>query len=192
MNKKIKTISVLFMVVFAVSVGTVAYVVMGSKDAHLALANVQSKPNPPAQKSPSDNQTSAANMEWQTRCVGAEKKQCELFKTVHIAGKEKQFRLSEVAISSVEGQSAKIGVSLPLGVTLTEGLALQIDEGNMMSIPFSVCSTGGCLATGNIDQSVLSQLKSGNILNVYFLDGANKRIKIQLSLLGLAKGMDSL
>lgn len=146
----------------------------------------------PAQASPQAPQAETLTTGWQKRCVDKDQKQCEIFQSIRIGTKDKNMRLSEVAISLQSNNVIMLGVTLPLGITLPQGLGLQVDEGNMMQMPFQNCNTNGCSAISKITSDILSEMKNGGILNVFFFDGANKKIKVELSLVGFTKAVQSL
>ena len=148
-----------------------------------------------AQESAAPAATKAAEAQssgWQKRCVDDSEKQCEIFQIIGVGTKEKAMRLSEVAVSLRDDNVIMLGATLPLGITLLQGVGLQIDDGKMMQMPFKTCNTLGCIAISKITPDVLTDMKNGGILNVYFFDGANKKIKVQLTLVGFTKAIQSL
>ncbi len=138
-----------------------------------------------------ENQTDISNTGWQKRCSDQNENQCEVFQAVSMNANSQNVRLVDFALSKVDN-TARLGITLPLGVTLTNGLKFQVDDGKIMQMPFNTCGANGCSAVSVIEDDVLSNFKSGKELNIYFSDRVQKPINVKLNLAGLTKSLSSL
>lgn|GEM_PF-434765 len=87
---------------------------------------------------------------------------------------------------------AVLDVITPLGVVLTEGLAVSIDGGAEESAPFQICTEQGCLVREPIDADLIARFKRGNSAVVSVIAAAQGEVQSTLSLSGFTKAYDSL
>ena len=87
---------------------------------------------------------------------------------------------------------AVLDVITPLGVVLTEGLAVSIDGGREESAPFQICTEQGCLVREPIDEDLVTRLKRGNNTVVSVIAANQGEVKATLSLSGFTKAFDGL
>jgi len=80
----------------------------------------------------------------------------------------------------------------PLGLDLTAGLALRIDEGKEYKIPFQLCHADGCLADFNLGDDVLLEMKKGKDILVGYKLPNTKPIILKASLKGVTAAYDAL
>lgn len=128
---------------------------------------------------------------WTKRCAEKDQKACEIFQRLIV--KKNNMRLVEVAVSLLDnGQSARAGIVLPLGIMVAPGVALQVDEGTPHNAKIQSCTNGGCFALLDLPKSFVDAMRTGKLLNIGFLDGQKKQIKIEMSLNGFAGKLDQL
>jgi len=87
---------------------------------------------------------------------------------------------------------AVLDVITPLGVVLTEGLAVTIDGGEPESAPFQICTEQGCLVREPIDDSLIKRFKAGNSAEISVIAANQGEVKATLSLSGFTKAYDGL
>ncbi|MFK7996749.1 MAG: invasion associated locus B family protein [Granulosicoccus sp.] len=87
---------------------------------------------------------------------------------------------------------AVLDVITPLGVVLTEGLSVTIDNGKPETAPFQICTEQGCLVREPIDDSLVSRLKRGNSAVVSVIAANQGEVKATLSLSGFTKAYNGL
>ena len=87
---------------------------------------------------------------------------------------------------------AVLDVITPLGVVLTEGLAVSIDGGREESAPFQICTEQGCLVREPIDQDLVTRFKRGKNTVVSVVAANQGEVKATLSLTGFTKAYDGL
>ena len=87
---------------------------------------------------------------------------------------------------------AVLDVITPLGVVLTEGLAVKIDGGREESAPFQICTEQGCLVREPIDIELVTRLKRGNNAVVSVIAANKGEVSASLSLSGFTKAFGAL
>jgi len=87
---------------------------------------------------------------------------------------------------------AVLDVITPLGVVLTEGLALKIDSGKDAVAPFQVCTEQGCLVREPVAEDLISRFKKGNNATVTVVAANQGVVTTQISLSGFTAAYDSL
>jgi invasion protein IalB len=88
--------------------------------------------------------------------------------------------------------TAVLDVITPLGVVLTEGLAITIDDGPKESAPFQICTEQGCLVREPVDNELIKRFKKGSSALVSVIAANQGEVKAKLSLSGFTKAYDSL
>lgn len=83
-------------------------------------------------------------------------------------------------------------VRVPLGVILTEGLGVRIDEQEPIRLPFMQCMPNGCQIVVPIEAETVDRLKAGNTLHISFVLPGTDRIVAPFSLKGFTAGFDAL
>ncbi|NND89297.1 MAG: invasion associated locus B family protein [Granulosicoccus sp.] len=87
---------------------------------------------------------------------------------------------------------AVLDVITPLGVVLTEGLSVTIDNGRVESAPFQICTEQGCLVREPIDSDLVSRFKRGNNAVISVVAANQGEVSASLSLSGFTKSYDML
>lgn len=82
--------------------------------------------------------------------------------------------------------------TLPLGVKLTKGVQVHVDNNAPVSLNYSVCEAIGCRVTLKLDESWLGQFKAGNKAYIQFTSPQNQAIAIPVSLSGFTAAMRAL
>jgi invasion protein IalB len=97
----------------------------------------------------------------------------------------------------VNGQrvEAVANIRVPLGVVLTQGLRLQIDQGEVSASPFFMCQQVGCLVRAPLQAQLVDQLKRGARATMGYTvlqNGEPAEISVNISLSGFTRAIDSL
>lgn len=133
--------------------------------------------------------------EWQIRCdtpPGAQSEQCVLLQSVR-AEDRPNVGLTVIVLKTADGKSRLLRVLAPLGVILTKGLRLVIDDQDVVGpAPFIRCLPNGCIAEGELTDQMISRLKSGKSALFIFFETEEEGIGVPLSLNGFGPGFDSL
>jgi invasion protein IalB len=97
-----------------------------------------------------------------------------------------------VAIARPPQGDPQILIRLPLGVILTEGVGIKVDDGPGARIPFIQCLPNGCQTIVPMQADTITRMKSGNTLNLSFVAPGGGVITAPMSLKGFTAGFDSL
>ncbi|PJB71099.1 MAG: hypothetical protein CO093_06055 [Alphaproteobacteria bacterium CG_4_9_14_3_um_filter_47_13] len=122
---------------------------------------------------------------WIVRCNEADgevrKGSCEIFQRLIIA--ESGERVAELAIGFPEDRDDARGVIiLPLGMMLSEGAQMKIDEGAFFKFSMRYCIKDGCYAFLNMDDKLLGMMRKGNKATILFKMASGKEASVVLSL----------
>lgn len=87
---------------------------------------------------------------------------------------------------------AVLDVITPLGVVLTEGLSLKIDNGQDAVAPFQVCTEQGCLVREPVAEDLINRLKKGSGAQVTVVAANQGVVSSSISLSGFTAAFNSL
>jgi invasion protein IalB len=122
------------------------------------------------------------------------KKQCEVFQRM-LWGKEKGTALTTL-VHTVKNKEKKdvtmIRVVTPLGTLLTPGMAIKIDDGKQIKVPYLQCLPGGCLVDMVFDQEMMDKMKKGKTMFVAYRAGNGKDAQLPVSLKGFGPALDAM
>ncbi len=83
-------------------------------------------------------------------------------------------------------------ISVPLGVRLPPGLALQVDDRSRWTFPFERCSPASCQIRGVLEDKLVHDLKAGLVGHVRFKNGNGQTAVIKVSLKGFTAALQAL
>ncbi|MDE2464908.1 MAG: invasion associated locus B family protein [Alphaproteobacteria bacterium] len=131
---------------------------------------------------------------WALQCDqanGASPRQCSLAQIVR-SEENPKVGVLVVIRKSPTSKIASFEVIAPEGVLLPEGVQLKIDKTDIGRIPFIKCVQGGCMAPGNLDDSLEEKLKSGRmgVVTIYMNPGEGLRHLLTLD--GFKEGWEAL
>jgi invasion protein IalB len=132
--------------------------------------------------------------EWQIRCdtpAGAQSEQCALIQSV-TAEDRPNVGLSLIVLKTADKKMRLMRVLVPLGVLLTEGLKLNIDNVEVGKTGYVRCLPNGCVAEVVLDDKLLTQLRNGKDATFIIFQTPEEGIGIPLSLNGFGQGYDKL
>jgi len=132
--------------------------------------------------------------EWQIRCdtpAGAQTEQCALIQSV-TAEDRPNVGLSLIVLKTADKKLRLMRVLVPLGVLLTEGLKLNIDNVEVGKTGYVRCLPNGCVAEVVLDDKLLTQLRNGKDATFIIFQTPEEGIGIPLSLNGFGQGYDKL
>jgi len=94
----------------------------------------------------------------------------------------------------VEGETAiaVLDVITPLGVVLTAGLSMKIDDGKPQSAPFQICTDQGCLVREPVAEELISRLRRGAVAEVRVVAASQGDVASNISLKGFTKAFSAL
>ncbi len=132
--------------------------------------------------------------DWQMRCdtpPGAASEQCALIQNVTAADRE-NVGLSVIVMKTADKQVRVLRVLAPLGVLLTSGLGLRIDNEDMGVVGFVRCLPNGCISEVILNDKELTKLRSGTQATFVIFQTPEEGIGIPISLDGFADGFEAL
>ena len=82
--------------------------------------------------------------------------------------------------------------TLPLGVPIAQGVAVQIDDSEPSRVPFQVCLPNGCQAVLPLNDDTVSKLKAGKEGKVTLNERSQNPASLPVSLKGFSAGYKAL
>jgi invasion protein IalB len=83
-------------------------------------------------------------------------------------------------------------VQLPLGLNLTTGARLQVDDGKAVDLAIQTCENRGCYTSTPVASDMLAALRTGKQLKVAFQNLAKETITIPMPLADFANAYDKI
>ncbi len=137
---------------------------------------------------------------WAVRCddpKAGKAKHCEVFQRLSITkkGSKEPKRLVEFAIGYKADSKKKDAdgiLILPLGVLVTEPVAIEIDEKKDFAAQIRYCDANGCYAFAEIPAAMMEKMVKGNKLVVKARAANGHNVNIVMSLAGLGAALDKI
>jgi len=132
--------------------------------------------------------------EWDMRCEtppGAAREQCYLSQTIS-SEERPNITLVVIVLKTADGKSRLLRVIAPLGVQLSKGLGLKIDDGEIGHAPFARCLPNGCFAEVDMDDKLIDQLGAGKTATLVIFQIPEEGVGIPMPLAGFKEGFDKL
>lgn len=128
---------------------------------------------------------------WLVRCQSAnDKVGCGM--TQKILDKRSRQAVLQLHLGRApSGEGHQLVAVLPLGVSVPQGILIQIGE-SKRTVAFTQCLPGGCVAPTPVDAAFLDVLKAGNEGRVAVLDRNGKAVAVPFSLKGFAAAYDKM
>jgi len=132
--------------------------------------------------------------DWQIRCEtppGAQSEQCALMQSV-TAEDRPNVGLTVLVLKIADLKNRLLRVVAPLGVVLPSGLGLKIDNNDVGRAGFIKCLPNGCMAEINMDDNLVSKLRTGQSATFIIFQSPEEGIGFPVSLKGFGDGYDHL
>ena len=132
--------------------------------------------------------------DWQMRCdtpPGAQTEQCALVQSV-VAEDRPNVGLTVIVLKTADQKAKLMRVLAPLGVLITTGLGLRIDDADVGRTGFVRCLPNGCIAEVVMDDKLIAQLRAGAQAVFIIFQTPEEGIGIPISLSGFGEGYDKL
>jgi invasion protein IalB len=180
-----------------------------------AVAQTPAQPKAPAQKAPAapaakgaPQQKPAAPAEgqptaeaqtpqliyspWTKFCLKGQEANAQ---QVCFTGKDGRVESGMPVIAAVliepEGEAKKVlRVTLPLGMMLTQGTRVIVDQGQPMNAPYVICFTNGCMADYEASGELIGKMKKAQGLAVQGMNSQGQVITLVLPLSDFGKAYD--
>jgi invasion protein IalB len=153
----------------------------------LALAVVTAILMPAGTLSAQVPETPAA---WRVECTG-DGKSLECRAIQQIFQRDTRQLVASVAVRfAPELKAGSMSILLPLGLNLTEPVAIKVDNGAPERQPIQTCNNAGCLVTLTANDKLLAAMRTGTDLKLTVQDASKKPIEMSLPLLGFGIAYD--
>lgn len=111
----------------------------------------------------------------------------------NVINKENNQPMMVVQIGFVpDASEPAVVITLPLGVLLPAGVAVQVDQNEAIRLPYSWCFPDGCRVRMLLDESQLALFRAGNGGTVTFQQASGQVGSLPFSLSGFTKALASL
>lgn len=188
-----RLIHLIFLSVFVCSIPASA---QAPKTGNAPTGAPAAEPPPPVSADP--QATSAAYGDWVLVCQKlaepSTERACEVTQAVQVQGQPGP--IAQIAIHKGKAQPASnVTVVLPSNVTLASGPRISVDEKDAapVQLVWARCLPGGCFATAEIKDDVLSKWRPLNDRGrLEFRDGVGRTIVVPFSFRGLGVAYDAL
>ncbi len=181
-------------VLVALCIAVIALYVTTGGDAPLPQQTTQVKepPRPDLDKAPplaSDQAQQPEGPEpgWALDCSsGAQDKalQCRLSQRVIMKGAGQLLTQVTFLLPSDKNGNTHINVRLPLGMLLSTGVSIKVDENAPHTHRIRTCNRNGCYVEAPLSPEFLAQLRKGSTLTITFTNLTQETISLPLPLGG--------
>ena len=146
------------------------------------------------QPQPQQPPQTEAIQDWNLQCQATQQgaNACQLFQEAQLEGTDRPILRALVGYRTPNSDQLTLVLILPLGVSLSKGAFLQVDQSQPVAVPFERCEPGGCLIFIAMNDSLVQTLKGGVTARLIFHDTQQRRGSAVLSLRGFTAGIDRL
>jgi invasion protein IalB len=160
-------------------------VMLMTATAGLAVLIAAASHSAPAQQAP-DGPPAA----WRVECTGDGKTlECRAVQQV-FQRETRQLVLSAVVRPAPDAKTGAMLLTLPLGLNLTEPVAVKVDNGTAERQPIQTCTNVGCFVTLTLTDKMIAAMRTGSDLKVTVQDANKKPIEMSLPLFGFGLAFD--
>jgi invasion protein IalB len=94
----------------------------------------------------------------------------------------------------VDGKSKEpvLQVQLPYGLSLQDGVTIQVDTGESMKLGLATCDNAGCYASAPVPKKLLEAMMAGTQLHLIIKDVNKKDLKFTMPLAGFPASFDKI
>lgn len=150
-------------------------------------------PAQPATPAPDGATTVATHADWTVRCGPNPQTQAEVcYMVQQVTSNETGRAVLQVAIGKFGPEKRDLAlVTLPLGVRLPPGIAIEVTGKEQRKRPFERCLRIGCQAQLPLDEVTIAEFKAGLDGRVLFQDASGRTIALPFSLKGFTAAFAS-
>jgi invasion protein IalB len=95
-----------------------------------------------------------------------------------------------VQLFEPEGGQKILRVTVPLGMQLSHGTRMLIDQGQPVQEPYKICFPVGCMSDYALNDEIIGRMKKGQMLTVQAINMQGTPISLPLPLADFAKAYD--
>jgi invasion protein IalB len=127
---------------------------------------------------------------WRVECTGDGKTlDCRAVQQV-FQRETRQLVLSAAVRPAADAKTGAMLLTLPLGLNLTEPVAVKVDNGAAERQPIQTCTNVGCFVAMTLTDKMIAAMRTGSELKITVQDGNKKSIDLRLPLLGFGVAFD--
>jgi len=130
----------------------------------------------------------AAAPSWLSTCQGpgrAAELECQMEQRAVISGSGQLIGSITIRVPS-QTRKPVLMIRGPLGLSLADGVTIDVDGATPQALPLQTCDAGGCYAGAPITDELLNAMFKGQKLNVTFQNLSKEPIKLPMSLAGFS------
>lgn len=135
----------------------------------------------------------ADSPDWGKQCEKAAdgKEICYVMQTAIV--KPQNIRLLQVIVGYLGKNGAPTMIlTTPLGVLVSAGMSIKIDDKKELTVPFETCLQNGCRVVLAMDSSGFEGIKASKEAKVRYLTVDNRPVDVPVKLDGLSKALKAL
>lgn len=148
---------------------------------------------PPAVSAPKDGQEFK---DWSARCEtpkGADRQRCYIFQRLVTKKDDEYLPVLHVLVGYITADGKPgLFATVPLGVSLPQGLEISVDGGQPTRFGYSHCNNQGCLGALALSDALIASMKAGKQALITFHAGSQQPVSISVSLAGFTAGFNAL
>ena len=134
--------------------------------------------------------------DWSARCEtprGAGQERCYIFQRLVTKKNDQYLPVLHVLVGyiSADGEPG-LFATVPLGVSLPQGLQISVDGGEAVRFGYSHCNKQGCLGALALSESLVASMKAGKEARITFYSGSQQPVSIGVSLMGFTAAFNAL
>jgi invasion protein IalB len=131
--------------------------------------------------------------DWEVRCA-PDDSECFMYQLARDARSNPVAEINLVRLAGDSPAQAGVTVLTPLGTLLRPGLAVQIDEEQRRSYPFTWCDAAGCFARFALDEASVAAYRQGSDakLTLFSIGAPGTPVELNVSLSGFTAAYDAL
>lgn len=144
-----------------------------------------------AQEAPTEQNIAAQESPWQVNCTPTEQGAevaCSMVKSLTI--NQGQQVIAQAAV--VAGEPTVLRLLVPHGMSLPEGLTLQVDGAAIATIAFRTSLPGGVIASTELTDDLEGALRAGARMQLEGVQNNGAILRLEMSLAGFSASVDKL
>lgn len=83
-----------------------------------------------------------------------------------------------------------LAVQLPLGINVSEPVALKVDNGKEERVAVQTCTNTGCFLLMPLRDPMMASMRNGTLLKIAFQDTGKRTLNVEVPLLGFGLAYD--
>ena len=133
--------------------------------------------------------------QWAAQCVSNEggADACHIYQELVVEQDGENKKAVRMSVGYAPGDDDPVTViRMPLGLWLTKGITLTVDDGPTQRFPVQVCAPAGCQTTLRLEPDMVAALKVGTRLTITTYNIRQQPVKIPIDLSGFTAALNSL